>query len=336
MKLKKYEKNPILYPHPKNHWENLVACNPGAWYDDGKFYLLYRAAGDDEEHYIYLGLAESTDGFNFERISDKPVLSPCPDNFDSGCVEDPRIVKYNDDFYVTYAYRPFPPGRYWELPKDKERVFGVGENAPECLKRNIANTGLAVSKDLKTYRRLGRITKTNLDNRDVILFPEKVNGKYVMLHRPKEWIGEEYGCEYPSIWISFSEDLMEWEDGELLAKGTFQWEKKIGGSSPPLRTENGWLMLYHGVDDKGIYRVGAMLLDIEDPRKIIARTPEPIMEPEYEYETIGFYNGCVFPTGNIILEDTLFVYYGGADKYCCVATCSLSELLDYLVKCKVV
>ena len=94
-------------------------------------------------------------------------------------------------------------------------------------------------------------------------------------------------------------------------------------------------MLYHGVDDKGIYRVGAMLLDIEDPRKIIARTPEPIMEPEYEYETIGFYNGCVFPTGNIILEDTLFVYYGGADKYCCVATCSLSELLVYLEKCKV-
>ncbi|QUI21650.1 glycosidase [Vallitalea pronyensis] len=332
MKLMKYENNPIIKPNKANQWENLAVCNPGAWYEAGKFYLLYRAAGDDEDHYIYIGLAESDDGFHFKRSSNTPVLSPTPNSFDGGCVEDPRIVKFGDTYYVTYAYRPYPPGQYWLFEPDEVRSYDVGEDAPLCLKKNIANTGLALSKDLKTYQKCGRITKTNLDDRDVILFPEKVGGKYVKLHRPKEWVGEAYGCDYPSIWISFSDDLMEWHDSQLLAKGECPWEKKIGGSTPPLKTHKGWLTLYHGVDDEGIYRVGAMLLDTHDPTRIIARASDYIMEPEHDYETEGFYEGCVFPTGNVIVGDTLYVYYGGADKYCCVATCSVSELLDFLLQ----
>ncbi len=331
MKLKKYENNPILGPNSKNAWESLVACNPGAWYEDGKFYLLYRAAGDDQEHYIHLGLAESDDGFNFTRVSDQPVFSPSKDGPDAGCVEDPRIIKMDDTFYVTYAYRPFPPGRYWEFAPDEVQTFDVPDSAPLCLRKNIANTGLAISKDLKNYTRLGRITRTDLDDRDVILFPEKVKGQYVRLHRPKEWIGEAYGCEYPGVWISFSDDMMEWHDSQLLIKGEESWEKKIGGSTPPLKTDKGWLTLYHGVGDAGIYRVGIMLLDLDDPTKVIARATDYIMEPEHDYETKGFYDGCVFPTGNVIVDDTLYVYYGGADKYCCVATCSVSELLDYVL-----
>ena len=191
MRLKKYENNPILSPTEANDWESLVVCNPGAYYKDGTFYLLYRAAGNDKEHYIHLGLAESKDGYNFERVSDQPVMSPSTDGPDAGCVEDPRIVEFDDTFYVTYAYRPFPPGRYWEFGPDEVLSYEVGENAPLALKNNIANTGLATSKDLRSFRRLGRITQTTLDNRDVIIFPEKINGKYYMLHRPKEWIGED-------------------------------------------------------------------------------------------------------------------------------------------------
>jgi len=110
------------------------------------------------------------------------------------------------------------------------------------------------------------------------------------------------------------------------------WEEKIGGSTPPLKTDEGWLVLYHGVENggTGYYRVGAVLLDLEDPTKIIGRTKQPILEPEFDYEINGFYKGCVFPTGNVIVDNTLFVYYGGADKYVGVATCSLSELLDHL------
>jgi len=334
MKLKKCNQNPILRPHAKNHWENLAVCNPGAWYENGTFYLLYRAAGDDEDHVIRFGLAESTDGINFERVSEEPVFGPSIDGPDSGGVEDPRIVKFGDSYYVTYAYRPFPPGRYWTFGHDEVRLPKSDEHTPKVFKENVANTGLALTKDFKNWRRLGRITQSNLDNRDVILFPEKVNGKYALLHRPKEWVGEEYGCDYPSIWITFSDDMMVWnEKSELLIAGrNGTWEEKVGGNAPPLKTEEGWLVLYHGVEDGGTghYRVGAALLDLEDPTNVIARAEDWIMEPEHDYEKEGFYNGCVFPTGNVIIDNTLYVYYGGADKYVCVATCPVDELLDFL------
>jgi predicted GH43/DUF377 family glycosyl hydrolase len=127
---------------------------------------------------------------------------------------------------------------------------------------------------------------------------------------------------------------MVWnEKSELLMQGKIgTWEEKIGGSTPPLHTKDGWLLLYHGVEEggKGYYRVGVTLLDLNDPTKILARSESFIMEPEYNYEIEGFYNGCVFPTGNVIVNDTLYVYYGAADKYIGLATCSVSELLEYL------
>ncbi len=201
MKLKKYVQNPILKPNERNDWESIIVCNPGAWYEDGKFYLLYRAAGNDEEHKIHFGLAISEDGFNFERVSDNRVLSPSIDGPDAGCIEDARIVKFDDKYYVTYAYRPFPPGQYWKMEYGEVKQYNFGENGPKNINQNLTNSGLLISEDLRTYRRLGRITSPGLDDRDVILFPEKVNKKYVMLHRPKDWVGVEYGCKYPSIWL---------------------------------------------------------------------------------------------------------------------------------------
>lgn len=260
MKLKKYDKNPIISPFPGNEWENLVTCNPGAWYEDGRFYLLYRAAGDDEEHVIRFGLAVSEDGMNFRRTSDRPVFGPSADGYDSGCVEDPRIVKFGDTFYVTYAYRPFAPGRYWTFPHDVVVKPDVDGYAPLAIRENLGNTGLACTKDFMTWRRLGRLTSPCLDDRDVILFPEKIGGRYAMLHRPKEWIGEKYGTGQPAIWLKFSDDMLSWEDkpSRMLISGRKgSWEEKIGGSTPPLRTKDGWLVLYHGVENGGVghYRV---------------------------------------------------------------------------------
>ncbi|MEN6452883.1 MAG: glycosidase [Prolixibacteraceae bacterium] len=335
MILKKHEENPVLSPNPGNDWENLVVCNPGAWYENGIFYLLYRAAGNDEEHFIRFGLAESRDGVHFERVSDKPVFGPSCNGPDMGGVEDARIVKFGEDFYVTYAYRPYPPGRYWTFPHDVVRLPDAGPDAPVVFRENRANSGLALTRDFRTWRRLGRLTQANLDDRDVILFPEKINGKFAMLHRPKQWVGKAYGCEYPSIWITFSDDLMVWNEGSrLLLQGKPDtWEEKVGGSTPPLRTKDGWLLIYHGVEDGGTghYRAGAALLDLNDPAKVIARAPGFILEPEFDYELNGFYDGCVFPTGNVIVDDTLFVYYGAADKYVGLATCSVTELLNYLI-----
>jgi predicted GH43/DUF377 family glycosyl hydrolase len=250
-------------------------------------------------------------------------------------VEDPRIVKLGDTFYITYAYRPYAPGRYWTFPHDVVRLPACDGFAPKAWAKSLGNTGLAMTKDFRSFRRLGRLTSPVLDDRDVILFPEKVGGKFVMLHRPKDWVGASYGVSEPSIWIKFSDDLLAWEDKPstlLLTGRPNSWEEKIGGSTPPILTDEGWLMLYHGVADGGLaqYSVGALLLKADDPTVVLARTPEPILEPELPYETQGFYNGCVFPTGNVVVDGTLYVYYGAADKHVGVATCKLDELLKYL------
>ncbi|MDD3034281.1 MAG: glycosidase, partial [Bacteroidales bacterium] len=236
---------------------------------------------------------------------------------------------------VTYAFRPFPPGQYWRFAHDEVLTRDMGDNAPDFLKRNIANSALAITKDFKKWRRLGRITQSHLDDRDVILFPEKINGKYAMLHRPKEWVGEGFGPKYPAVWIRFSNDLLNWDEpSQVLIEGIEgSWEEKVGGSTPPIKTDKGWFVLYHGVENggKGYYRVGAMMLDLNDPTKVIARTRNFLMEPEHYYEIEGFYKGCVFPTGNVVKDGILYVYYGGADKYVGVATADFNELVDKLL-----
>lgn len=158
MKLKKYEKNPIIAPNPANAWENLVTCNPGVIYDDGRFYMLYRAAGDDKEHVIRLGLAVSENGFDFRRVGDSPVFGPSADGPDGGCVEDPRIVKFDNEFYITYAYRAHAPGQYWTFAHDVVRLPQCGAYAPAAMAQNLGNTGLAVTSDFRNFRRLGRLT----------------------------------------------------------------------------------------------------------------------------------------------------------------------------------
>lgn len=335
MKFQKNNNNPILSPNAANAWENLVVCNPGVWYEHKRFYMLYRAAGDDPQHIIRFGLATSTDGVHFERTSPEPVFGPSTDGPDSGGVEDARIVKFGDEFYITYAYRPHPPGQYWKFAHDQVQLPQVGEFAPSVLRHNIANSGLALTRDFHAWRRLGRITQPQLDDRDVILFPEKIDGKFALLHRPKQWIGPEYGCQYPSIWITFSHDLMVWNQPSTLLLSGIEgtWEEKIGGSTPPLRTEAGWLLVYHGVENggRGYYRVGVALLDLNDPTRVLARATDWVMEPEFDYELEGYYRGCVFPTGNVILNDTLYLYYGAADKYVGLATCSVPELLRFLL-----
>jgi len=335
MKLTKYKDNPILFANEHNDWESLCVLNPAVWYEQAEdtFYMLYRAAGKDKKHYIYIGLAQSKDGFNFKRMFDRPILSPDIDNADGGGVEDPRIVKLEDWYYLTYASRPYAPGRYW-LAEPQPWIDAPDEQGVSYLKENHTATHLAISKDLIHFKKLGRITDLRVDDRDVIIFPEKINGQYARLSRPMQWCGAGFENNNPAIWISFSDNLMEWGEPQLLMQGEQWWENaKIGGSCPPIKTEFGWLHLYHGVASKDkAYRVGAILLDLEHPSKILARTKDFIMEPGLPFETDGYYNGCVFPTGNVVKDNILYVYYGAADKYICVATTPLPQLLNYLLK----
>ena len=337
MKVTRYEGNPILSPNPANDWESLVATNPGAWYDEesGEVLMLYRAAGNDPEHRIHFGLAASRDGYHFRRVSERPVFSPSADGFDAGCVEDARIVKMGEWYYVTYASRPFPPGQYWR--SDEEQSYqppAMPPDAPWGLRTNATATGLALTRDFRTWIRAGRLTNPDVDDRDVILFPEKVGGKYWMMHRPMNWVGPEYGTAHPAMWISSGEDLLCWSESKLLAKAEFAWEnKKIGGNTPPIRTRHGWLTLYHAVGTDHHYRLGAMLLDLEDPSIVRYRSRDWLLQPEEPYELEGFYPGVCFPCGKVVIGGTLFVYYGGADRFVGLATCPLGELLEYLLGC---
>lgn len=324
MQLKKYENNPILKPTGKGNWEKLAVCNPGAWYENGKVYLLYRASAETKIYKIYLGLAVSNDGYNFERVSDKPVFTPSHD-FDAGCAEDPRIVKFDDYYYITYACRA---QSYTAFVQGKHPIYPA--HAPRSLRENLTRTALLRSTDLKNFETLGPITRDDVDDRDVIIFPEKINNKYVMIHRPAEWIGPEYGSDTPGIWMAFSNDLLHWGDDVLIAKAEFEWQsQKIGGSTPPIKTKYGWLLMYHGVDKKRVYRQGLMMLDLNDPTRIIARPKDFILEPTEKYEVKGVEHDVVFAVGNVVINNQLFVYYGGADKVCCVATADLDELIDF-------
>ncbi len=337
MKLTRYAGNPILSPHPGHPWEDLAVFNPAAWYDGEKrrVLLLYRAAESGPEYKCTFGLATSKDGLRFERSSDEPAFSPSIEGFDGATVQDPRMVKMGEYYYITYACRHYPFGQFW-IPKEKQ-LYRRAECPPEFpryLRINATLTGLLITKDFKNWVRVGPLTDPLLDDRDVILFPEKVRGKYVMIHRPLEWTGEKYGTEHACAWISFADDLMGFRESRLLIKNKYPWETaKLGVNTPPIKTPHGWLTIYHAVGSDKFYRLGALLLDLQDPGKVLHRTPDWLMEPEAAYEIEGYYRGVCFPCGAVVIDGTLFVYYGGADKYVAVATCSLDGLVRHLLSC---
>ena len=211
MRLRRFEGNPILSPVAEHPWECRVTANPGAWYDgaDGEVKLLYRASGDDPELKVHFGLATSRDGYHFTRASAEPVFSPSEDGFDAGCVEDARIIKMGEWHYITYACRPFPPGWYWLHPKDRPYNPPVcPEDFPGILRRNDTSSCLALTKDFRQWIRAGRLTDPAVDDRDVILFPERIGGRYHMMHRPMTWCGPGYPTEHPAMWITSGEDLL--------------------------------------------------------------------------------------------------------------------------------
>jgi predicted GH43/DUF377 family glycosyl hydrolase len=337
-KLERFSGNPIISPNLKNSWESFVTTNPGAWYDskEGRVMLLYRAAGNDPEHIVRLGLAVSDDGYEFKRF-DEPVFSPSRDGLDSGCIEDPRMVKIGDYYYITYATRVFPPGEYWLNQGKCYKNPDCPDEFPLCVKENHTTSHLIMTKDFDKYIRAGQLTNPKVDDRDVILFPEKVNGKFVMIHRPIQWYGDCYKTKHPAVWISYSDDLLGFNKSRILAKATFGWELKIGANTPPVKTDLGWLILYHAVGNDRYYRLGAMILDIDNPHKVLYRTRNWIFQPTTDYETKGCYfgGGVVFPCGKVVIGDKLFVYYGAADKYVGLATCRINDLLDYLARCPV-
>jgi predicted GH43/DUF377 family glycosyl hydrolase len=335
--VKRYGDRPILEPR-EGAWDSVSTFNPGAILVDGKVYMLYRAANDLKEYVSRFGLAISEDGYHFERAAEAPVHEPLMD-YEVGGVEDARITRDGDEYLVTYAAVTKKPGPVYE----KMDFFSRAREDPYIDRPGIpplgaSYTGLLRSRDLRSFTVEGIVTPAEIDDRDGVLFPEKVNGRYVLLHRPSAWTGPTYGAGKPSIWLAFSDDLRSWDYGSgdeyLLMQpqdGAAWEEQKIGAGPPPIRTEAGWLMIYHGVDSKHVYRMGAALLDLSDPMKVLGRTREPLLEPEMEWERVGIIPNVVFPTA-ALWEDgrELLIYYGGADRVVGLATADMERLVGYL------
>jgi len=320
MKLMRYEGNPILEPRG-DEWESVAVFNCAAAYKDGVIHVLYRAVGDYVHYASRLGHAVFDEDLRLVERLEEPCFGPDLKRWEMS-IEDPRLIEIGSKLYLTYVVTPTP-----SPPGAVRRRLGIPK--PQ---QAYPRTALARVKDFKSFERLGVITPYDADERDVVLFPEKIGGRYAAIHRPHNWVGLGYPVERPSIWFAFLDGLPgRMYDHKVIMEPKQPWEgKKIGAGPPPIKTDVGWLLIYHGVDENSVYRAGAALLDLEEPWKVIARTPEPILEPEEEYEIEGDVPNVVFPQGAVVRDGILYVYYGGADKCCCLATARLDDFLDYL------
>ncbi len=308
-KLERYKKNPVLMAITEHPWESKAVYNPAAIHLRGLTRIFYRAQSENDT--CTFGYAETKNGFDISYRHPDPAYIPrmpfekkIHATGNSGC-EDARITEFGDRLIMLYtAYD--------------------GVNPPRVAMTSIA-THHFLEKHFEHFELPVLISPPNIDDKDACVFPEKINGRYVILHRIQ-----------PSIDINFFNDL-DFDGQRFLYHHPFvfprrgMWDsQKIGISSTPVKTERGWLIFYHGVSHDGIYRVGVLLFDLKNPEKVIARSRYPLFEPEMPYEKVGLVPNVVFPCGSVMRGKKLFVYYGGADKVTGVATITYRKLCEHL------
>ena len=288
MKLIRHPESPVLYPNPLNQWEAMNVFNCAVTYHNSLFHMHYRAQGVD--FISSVGYAVSQDGLHWNRLQN-PVLAPHQGREDYRGVEDQRVTPLDGIFYMTYT------------------AYGVNSYFPM----------IARSENLITWEDVGPLERA--ENKDHVLFPEKINGRYAILHRRP-----------PDIWIGFSDDLLNWTDHQpfVSPRPDNGWDaKRIGGNGLPVKTEHGWLLFYHGYNEEHIYRQSVALLDLDDPTKVIHRPKDFIMEPYETWELKGDVANVIFSCSNNVVGDDLYFYYGGADRLVGLATAPMSDVIEF-------
>ena len=294
----RYPNNPIL-TRKDVPYEVATVHNAGITKSGNEYIMLFRSHLHNGRS--ILGLARSKDGYSF-TVEDKPFMTPESAGvfaeYESFGVEDPRITFIDNEYLITYS----------------------------AYSQHGVRIGLAKTKDWRTVERFSLITEA--DYRNVVIFPEKFNGLYARLDRPHSEISPW------SVWISYSPDLRYWGESKLIMKPvTYHWdEMKIGPGAPPIKTEKGWLNIYHGVFptmDGSVYGLGVALHDLHDPSKIIGVGDDWILQPEEPYEITGYVHNVVFTCGAIAEDDgSVKIYWGGADTVMCVGTAKIEELVN--------
>jgi predicted GH43/DUF377 family glycosyl hydrolase len=246
----------------------------------------------------HLRVARSRDGVHFD-IDERPTITPS-DEYETFGIEDPRIVCIDDVYYVHYV-----------------AVSPLG-----------VTTALSTTRDFQSFERQGTIFAP--ENKDVALLPARVGGLYCALHRPHSPLFERN-----DMWIAQSPNLLAWgHHRHLIGTREGQWdETRIGAGAPPVRIDEGWLEIYHGADSDNRYSLGALLLDADQPWKVLARSARPIFEPEAVYERSGFFGNVVFTCGLLYEGNRLKLYYGAADTTVCYAEIPLPDVLTTLAPC---
>ena len=298
----RYENNPILTRDDVPYKVETVH-NAGVTRFGDRYIMIFRSHLDSGRSII--GLAESTDGFDF-KVRSEPFMVPSTEGvfaeYEEYGVEDPRITFLEGAYYITYS----------------------------AYSRHGVRIALAKTTDFESVERVAFITQA--DYRNTVIFPEKINGRYVKLDRPHSDISPW------SIWISFSEDLIHWGDSRVVMKPvTYHWdEMKIGPGAPPIKTDKGWLNIYHGVFptmDGCVYRLGVALHELNDPAKIIAVGDRWILQPQDPWEITGYVHNVVFSCAAVAEDDgTVKIYWGGADKVMCAGTAVIDELVDFCLE----
>lgn len=320
MKLKRFSGNPILINNPKNYWEAGSVFNPNVLYDNGIYRMIYRATNDIQigkkgRYLSSVGYAESIDGIHFKR-SQKPLIIP-DQEYESilGC-EDARVTKIDNTYFLYYT-----------------AVGGTGDD----LRVRIA---LATSKNFRNWIKHGIVGPQYTRSKSAILFPEKINGKYIMLYT---WMSDGPLSSIMQARFDTLEDVIK-PPKDFMADNINHYEENVVLKPPalvfcgpevgavPIKTNAGWLLIYVSANSKNYpeWTISAALLDLHDPHNVLAITDNPILTPETETELYGVVNNVTSASGAVLIGDELYLYYGCGDQGCCLANCNLTDLLKDL------
>ncbi len=341
----RFDQNPILRPSdlPPSDARFEITCllNPGVFRFQNKIWLLLRVAERPVQK------PDKTSFPIFDDHGNTQVLEF--DNSDPKLNrDDPRVITYDGQHYLTTLSHlrlvSSTDGIHFTEDKAYPPLFGKGQyetyGIEDCRVAQIGNTyyltytqvsingfgvGLRSTTDWRTFTQHDMIIPP--PNKDCALFEETIGGKYFALHRPSK-----LGLGGNFIWLAESPDLEHWGKHRCIAKTRpGMWDcERIGGGAAPIKTDRGWLVIYHGANNKSRYCLGALLLDLKDPSRVLARSHDPIMEPVAEYEQTGFFGNVVFTNGHLVDGDTVTLYYGASDTVICGAKTSINAILKTL------
>lgn len=311
--VKRFSGNPIITPILEHSWEDKFTLNPAAIYLNNKVHILYRAMGKHDTSVI--GYAASDDGVHISERLTSPIYMP-REEFErkltpgySGC-EDPRLTQFGDTIYMCYTAFD---------SKNPTRVALTSTTTTDFLQKKW------------NWSRPTLISPPGMGDKNACLFPEKINNKYVFFHRL-----------HHSIWIDFVDTLEfgsgKWLGGEVILQPQPRtwYSEKIGIGPPPIKTAAGWLLIFHGLSkEDNKYRLGAVLLNLENPSRVEAKLDDPILSPHTQYESSGLRPGTVFSCGAVVINSSILIYYGAADQVICVASIEMKDLLNNLQSMKV-